>query len=77
MISQSSSQENGKLIGALLVGVAIGAAIGVLFAPAKGSETRERVFEGSGDLAEELKSKLREFTDKYTGKNDPEKNDPV
>ena len=65
MSNSSSSSENGKILGALLVGAAIGAALGVLFAPAKGSETRERVFEGSEGLAEDLKNKFREVTEKF------------
>jgi gas vesicle protein len=44
------------LVGAL-AGLAAGVAIGVLFAPAEGSETRQRI----SDTAESLKKKLRQL----------------
>lgn len=44
------------LIG-ILTGVAAGVAIGILFAPAEGSETRQRI----SDTADSLKRKLRQL----------------
>lgn len=46
-------------IGLLLLGAAVGAAIGVLMAPAKGSDTRKKVFKGAEDLVDDLKEKIR------------------
>jgi len=46
-------------LGVLLLGAAVGAAIGILMAPAKGSDTRKKVFKGAEDLADDLKERIR------------------
>ncbi|MBY0243856.1 MAG: YtxH domain-containing protein [Sphingobacteriaceae bacterium] len=50
-------KDNTKVITALLVGVAAGAILGVLFAPDKGSETREKLGRNLKDLGDNLKEK--------------------
>jgi len=51
----SSKSENSLLV--LLAGAAIGVGFGILFAPDKGSKTREKLKDGFDDFKEEAKSK--------------------
>jgi len=50
--------KNGNSILALLAGAAIGVGLGILFAPDKGSKTREKIKEGLDDLKDETKEKF-------------------
>jgi len=50
-----NSNDLGKMLGALLVGAAVGGVLGILFAPAKGSETRKKITDGTDDLTKSLK----------------------
>lgn len=59
------SNNNGKLIGALLAGAAIGGVLGILFAPDKGSETRKKISSKGNDLTDAVKEKFGEFVDKF------------
>ena len=58
------SDNNGKLVGVLILGVAIGGVLGILFAPDKGIETRKKIAGKSGDLAEAMKGKFNIETKK-------------
>lgn len=51
----STKNENGLL--ALLAGAAIGVTLGILFAPDKGSKTREKIKDGLDNLKDDAKSK--------------------
>jgi len=53
-----------------LAGVAAGAALGILFAPAKGSETRKGLTGKGEDLKESIKEKFNEFLDDISEKYD-------
>lgn len=55
--------ENGKVVAALLAGLAAGAVIGLLFAPEKGSETRDKLNESLADLGDVLKERAEEQFD--------------
>ena len=52
----STKNVNGIL--ALLAGAAIGVGLGILFAPEKGSETRQKIKDGFDDLKNQAKSKM-------------------
>lgn len=65
-----NSNDTAKLVGAVVVGALIGATLGVLFAPDKGSATRDKLMDGAGDLADNLKKKVREGADALRNKVD-------
>ena len=56
-----TSNNTGKVIGALLLGAAIGGAIGILFAPEKGSKTRKNIMSKGDDITDAIKDKFDEF----------------
>ncbi|RZK49014.1 MAG: YtxH domain-containing protein [Pedobacter sp.] len=49
--------DNSKVVIALLAGLAAGAALGLLFAPEKGSETRDKLSESLKDLGDAIKDR--------------------
>jgi gas vesicle protein len=49
--------DNSKVLIALLAGLAAGAALGLLFAPEKGSETRDKLSQSLKDLGDSIKDK--------------------
>ena len=60
-----NSNNNGKLVGALLLGAAIGGALGILFAPEKGSDTRKKLYAKSDGLTDAMKEKIQDFIDEF------------
>lgn len=53
-----NSNNTGKIIGAVLVGVAIGGILGVLFAPEKGSVTRKKMLSKGEDFKDLIQEKI-------------------
>lgn len=49
--------DNSKTVVALLAGLAAGAALGILFAPEKGDETRDKLSQSLKDLGDSIKDK--------------------
>lgn len=53
-------KDNSKVIVALLAGLAAGAVLGILFAPNKGSETRDKLNQSLKDFGDAIKDKAAE-----------------
>nr|WP_188418520.1 YtxH domain-containing protein [Mucilaginibacter galii] len=56
-----------KVILALLAGVAAGAALGILFAPEKGTETRDKLSESLNSLTDTIKETAAAELEKLSG----------
>jgi len=61
-------ENSSKVILALLAGAAAGVVIGLLIAPEKGSETREKITGTAKKLADTIVAKTEEAIDKATQK---------
>ena len=59
--------DNTKVVVALLAGLAAGAALGILFAPEKGSETRDKLTESLKNLGESIKDTAAAEIDNRVG----------
>jgi gas vesicle protein len=60
----------GKVFLGLMAGLTAGAILGVLYAPEKGSVTRENIARKTEDYAEAVKEKFNEFIDSVNDKLD-------
>ncbi|WP_461788861.1 YtxH domain-containing protein [Pedobacter sp.] len=49
--------DNSKVVVALLAGLAAGAALGILFAPDKGSDTRDKLGQSLKDFGDSIKDR--------------------
>lgn len=62
--------DNTKVVVALLAGLTAGAALGLLFAPEKGSETRDKLTESLKNLGESIKETAAAEIDNLVGLKD-------
>lgn len=60
--------STGKVVLGAVAGLAIGGILGILFAPQKGSITRQQILDKGNDYADGLKSKYNEFADTISEK---------
>lgn len=61
------SNSTGNTLLALLTGAAIGAGIGILFAPDKGTKTREKLRDGFDDAKNNLKDRFGNVSQNLLG----------
>jgi gas vesicle protein len=62
--------DNSKVVVALLAGLAAGAALGILFAPEKGNETRDKLTESLRKLGESIRETAATEIDNLVGLKD-------
>jgi len=63
-------KDNTKVVVALLAGLAAGAALGILFAPSKGDETRDKLAESLKNLGDSIKETAAAEIDSLVGFKD-------
>jgi len=62
--------DNSKVLIGLLAGLAAGAALGLLLAPEKGSDTRDKLSQSLKDLADTIKDKAADEINNLTSLKD-------
>ncbi len=62
--------STGKVVLGTVAGLAIGGILGILFAPEKGSVTRQQIRDKGNDCVSDLKSKINELADSVKEKID-------
>ncbi len=63
-------KDNSKIVVALLAGLAAGAALGILFAPDKGNETRDKLAESLKNLGDSIRETAANEIDNLVGMKD-------
>src|SRR6266481_6219350 len=66
----TSMNDNSKVVVALLAGLAAGAALGILFAPEKGTETRDKLTESLKKLGDSIRETAASEIDNLVGLKD-------
>jgi gas vesicle protein len=59
-------RDNSKILVALLAGMAAGAVLGILFAPEKGSDTRDKLSDSLKNLGDSIKDRAAEEIENLT-----------
>lgn len=63
-------KDNSKVVVALLAGLAAGAALGILFAPDRGNETRDKLSESLKNLGDSIRETAATEIDNLVGMKD-------
>ncbi|HOZ88589.1 MAG TPA: YtxH domain-containing protein [Bacteroidia bacterium] len=71
--SEDNKSNETKIFAGLLLGLAAGTVLGMALAPAKGSETRQKISDWLGNILTSDKNRTKHETDD----NDPEGDRPV
>lgn len=62
--------DNSKVVVALLAGLAAGAALGILFAPDKGTDTRDKLGQSLKDFGDSIKDRAADEINNLTSLKD-------
>lgn len=62
--------DNSKVVVALLAGLAAGAALGILFAPDKGTDTRDKLGQSLKDFGDSIKDRAADEINNLSGLKD-------
>ncbi|SOD19795.1 YtxH domain-containing protein [Pedobacter xixiisoli] len=62
--------DNSKVVVALLAGLAAGAALGILFAPDKGTDTRDKLGQSLKDFGDSIKERAADEINNLTSLKD-------
>lgn len=65
-----ADNRGGEIITSFLLGGIIGAALGILFAPASGKKTRERINEWLDEMSEQTKEKIEKLEEEIKKRKD-------
>lgn len=65
---KNKNMKTGKIILGIISGVAAGAVAGMLFAPKKGTDTRQKIVDKGNAYANDTKNKFNELANKVSSK---------
>ncbi|HXI00508.1 MAG TPA: YtxH domain-containing protein [Sphingobacteriaceae bacterium] len=65
-IKSRSSDDNGNIVAAAIIGLAAGAILGILLAPERGSETRNYLSNSLGDLGSAVRDKAKQGAERFS-----------